>query len=126
MLWAVEELGPAVDRRVSQWDRGLLTRLEAFSGLLADFIFTLLEHPDSRQAVAAVVDRLRPPVAAELADFLAEKRTPGGWEWPPIGALGSPVGQTVYRPAEPVEVAVYETLFGWLQSQASGVSRGKA
>ena len=122
MLWAVEALGPAIAKRLSQWDRGLWSRQQALDGLLADLTFTLHEHPGSRPTVAAVVGTLRQPVAAELAAWLAERRTPDGWVWPPIGAIASPYGQTVFGPAKPAEVAVYESLDGWLRSRALGAS----
>lgn len=119
MLWAVEALGPAIVNRLSQWDRGLWTRQQALDGLLADLAFTLSEHPDSRAAVAVVIEALRPSVTAELAGWLAERRSPDGWVWPPIGAVGSPSGRTVFGPAGPAEVAVYETLDRWFRGRAT-------
>ena len=114
-MWTDEELGPSIAKRLSQWDRGIITRQQALEGLLSDLAFTLSEHPESRASVSAVIETLRPHVATELAVWLKERWSPEGWVWPPSGAIGSPNGKTVFSLASPSEVAVYEALDEWLR-----------
>lgn len=121
MPWSVETLGPTVAKVLSQWDRGLRTRREALDVLLDPLATTLYLHPESGDAVATVISTLPLPVAAALVDRLAEQRTPSEWVWPPVGGIGSH-GPTVFRSAEPSEVAVYEALDRWLRRRVGGES----
>lgn len=98
MLWATELLGPVVAKRLSQFDSGLWTPQQALDLLLADLAFTLSADPASRGVIAAVIGTLRPSVAEELVGCLRQRRSLGGWQWPPIRALalradGLPPGQ---------------------------------
>lgn len=111
VLYPLDELAPSITRYLSHWDRGLRTRLEAFSLLLEAVVWTVYDHPGREREVAAILRILPPTAATDLLAWLREKRNPGGgWVWPPNGAIGSPSGQTVFRPAERAEVALYETV----------------
>ena len=118
-MWTEEELVPSVAKLLSQWDRGLWTRQQALDNLLSNLAFTLFAHPESRSVVSEVIDTLPFSVASDVLDWMSERRSPNGWVWPPIGAIGSPCGKTVFRLASPAEVAVYDALEEFLRGHVA-------
>ena len=116
----LEALEPSIVRRLSQWDRGLLTRMEALNGFLDFIVWTVYENPGREREAAAALGALRAEVAAELVPWLGKRRVAGGgWTWPPVGAIGTPGGATKFRPAEPAEVTLYEVVEGLLIERAA-------
>jgi hypothetical protein len=55
-----------------------------------------------------------------MMPWLDNRRLPnGGWEWPPIGAIGEPGLVSAFRMADPDEAAAYESLERMLRNRGS-------
>jgi hypothetical protein len=126
-MYTVNELKSSVIRSVSYYEKGLMTQLMVGSRLFGDFAFTLHEHPQEWQEIAESLVLIPEPLIVAMVKQLAARRLPDGrWQWPPQGAIATPGGDTVFRPADASEVSVYDALAGWLRNAIDVRSRQDA
>jgi hypothetical protein len=125
MPWPpIESLKPELARSESLFTRGLITAHEAGGRVLDACIFTLVSHPEAWQPIADALVNVPVPMLTEAASQLGRMQLPdGGWEWPPVGAIGNPGGVTVPCPASPAEAAASETLLNALRELVNCAER---
>jgi hypothetical protein len=118
MLFPLVSLNPDVTKRVSLWDRELVTATETVGWLLDRFAFSVRDFPNARPAVAEALDAVPAPLLAKMAARLAGCQVVGGgWRWPP-GGPGLPTpGPGQWGVAGPAEEEALGVLAGWLQDR---------
>lgn len=129
MLFPLASLKSDVAKRVSLWDRQVVTATETVGWLLDQFAFAVLDFPDARPAVAEVLDALPAALIFGMAERLGDGRRPrGGWHWPPAGpGLPNPAPQVPRGVvARPAEADALDVLADWLRDRAGGLGNSKS
>ncbi len=121
MLFPLASLKSDVAKRVSLWDRQVVTATETVGWLLDRFAFAVQDFPEARSAVAKALDSVPAPLIAGMAERLAGCRRPDSrWHWPPGGpGLPNPGPPSPWGVAGPAESAALDVLADWLRDRVT-------
>jgi hypothetical protein len=121
MLLPLTSLKSDVARRVSLWEREVVTATETVGWLLDRFAFAVLDFPSELPVVAESLDAVPPVLIAGLSRRLAGCRiASGGWHWPPAGmGLPNPGPIPPWGVADPAQTAALEVVARWIRDRAS-------
>jgi hypothetical protein len=119
MLFPLTSLKSDVARRVSLWERELLTATETVSFLLDRFAFAVEDFPTEWPTVTEALDAVPPILIAGMSGRLAGcRRADGGWHWPPGGmGLANPGPTPPWGTADPEQSLAMELLSRWVQER---------
>jgi hypothetical protein len=120
MLFPLSSLKPFVARRVSFFEREMVTAVETSGVLLDRFAFALLDFPSEQPAVNEVLDAVPPVLISGMSARLTRCRIAnGGWHWPPGGmGIPNPGPTPPWGVADSTEADALDALAGWLQARA--------
>lgn len=119
-FFPLTSLSPRVARRVSLWEREMVTATETLGVLLDLFAFAVLDFPAELPAIGDALDAVPPPLVAGLSERLTGCRVAGGgWHWPPGGmGLPNPGPIPPWGVADSAQAAALDVLAGLIRDRA--------
>ena len=120
MQFPLATLKSDVARRVSLWEREVVTVTETSGWLLDRFTFAVLDFPADLPSVVEALDAVPQALMASLSGRLTGCRIAGGgWHWPPSGmGLPNPGPIPPWGVADSAQASALEVLDGWIRDRA--------